>query len=65
MIILIAAALLLFYKWSISSYDYFAKQGMVFCKPVPLFGNFSVIITRKQTFQELIEGWYGEFSNEK
>nr|XP_029708443.1 probable cytochrome P450 9f2 [Aedes albopictus] len=35
---LLAAASYLFYRWSTSTFDYFAKRGVPFGKPYPLFG---------------------------
>ena len=65
MIILIVGAVFLFYKWTTSTYDYFAKQGMAFSKPVPLLGNNSNMFTRKLSFPEVIDEWYREFRDVK
>lgn len=62
---LFAIGLYLVYKWSISTFDYFEKQGIPFRKPVPLFGTNSNIITRKKALTEAIEEFYYEFRNEK
>lgn len=65
MIILIVATVFLFYKWATSTYDYFAKQGMISRKPIPLLGNNSNMITMKLSFPEVIEEWYQEFRDVK
>lgn len=65
MIILIVGAVFLFYKWATSTYDYFAKQGMVFSKPIPLMGNNLNMVTRKLSFPEVIDEWYQEFRDVK
>lgn len=65
MIILIVGAVFLFYKWATSTYDYFAKHGMVFSKPIPLMGNSSNMVTRKLSFPEVIDEWYQEFRDVK
>lgn len=62
---LCAFALYLFYKWTVSTFDYFEKQGIPFRKPVPLLGTNSNIITRKKPFTEALTESYNEFRYEK
>lgn len=64
-IILIVGAVFLFYKWATSTYDYFAKRGMTFSKPVPLMGSNLNMFTRKLSFPEVIDAWYYEFRDVK
>lgn len=65
MIILIVGAVFLFHKWATSTYDYFAKQGMAFNKPVLLMGSNLNMVTRKLSFHEVMEEWYYEFRDVK
>lgn len=62
---LCAIGLYLIYKWAVSTFDYFEKQGIAFRKPVPLFGTNSNMITRRQAFTESLNDMYYEFPNEK
>lgn len=38
-LLLVPAAIYLFYRWSIATFDYFEKRGVPFVKPVPLVGS--------------------------
>lgn len=62
---LIVLAAYLIYKWSISTFDYFKKQGIPFRKPIPLFGSNSNMITRKKTIADSQADIYYEFRDEK
>lgn len=62
---LIAFGIYLLYKWSISTFDYFEKQGIPFRKPWPLLGTNTNMITRKYAFNEAIQLTYSEFKNHK
>lgn len=62
---LVALAVYLIYKWSISTFDYFEKQGIPFKKPVPLLGTNFNIITRKKAFTDELTDTYNEFRDEK
>jgi hypothetical protein len=64
-IILGFVAIFLFYKWSISNYDYFEKQGVAFRKPVPFFGANLNMFWNRQPITDLIQKWYHEFEDEK
>ena len=67
MLILFLLAILayLIYKWSISTYDFFEKQGIPFRKPAPFFGVSSSLFFEKKPFTEIFKTWYYEFENEK
>ena len=53
--ILCAVALLLFYKWSVSSYDFFQKRGVPHHKPsVPLFGSMKDLVFRKKSMFDVV-----------
>lgn len=61
----IAIAIYLIYKWSISTYDYFEKQGIPFRKPIPFLGTNSNMVTRKKAFTDSFTDSYNEFKHEK
>ena len=65
LLILCASAFYLLYKWSISTYDYFEKQGIPFRNPVPLLGTNANLITRKKNFTDALQESYYELRNEK
>lgn len=67
LLLVIIAGIIIFlaYKWSISTYDFFEKQGIPFRTPLPLVGTNGNLLIRKQTFIILIQEWYNEFKNEK
>lgn len=60
-----AIVLYVIYKWSISTFDYFEKQGIPFRKPVPLLGTQGNFVTRKKAFVDAIQETYYEYRNEK
>lgn len=62
---LVPLVLYLIYKWTISTFDFFEKQGIAFRKPVPLFGTNANFIFQKKAFTENLDIWYDEFKNEK
>ncbi|KAG5671809.1 hypothetical protein PVAND_001984 [Polypedilum vanderplanki] len=64
-IILCITTVYLIYKWSISTFDYFEKQGIPYNKPLPLVGsNINTFFDRKP-FIDVLHKWYNEFKNER
>lgn len=64
-IYLCVLAIYLFYKWAVSTFDHFEKQGIPFRKPIPFFGTNANFITRKKDITESLTEWYNEFEHEK
>jgi len=62
---LTVAALWFLYYYLTLNDDYFAKQGVKFVKPVPLFGNMLSTIFQKQDVVEAMNQFYLTFPNEK
>lgn len=60
-----ALSVYLIYKWSISTFDYFEKQGIPFRKPIPLLGTSSNMVTRKKAITDSLTEFYNEFKHEK
>ncbi len=63
--ILALVLIYLFYKWSISTFDYFEKQNIPFRKPYPLVGTNGNMITNSKSLMEMMPEFYNEFENEK
>lgn len=53
------------YKWSTSKFDYFAKVGVPFEKPLPLFGNALSVVLQRESLIDLINRSYYKFKNSK
>ncbi|KAG5671810.1 hypothetical protein PVAND_001985 [Polypedilum vanderplanki] len=64
-IVLFLIAIYLIYKWSISTYDYFEKQGIPYNKPLPLIGSNRNLFFNRKTFIEVLHNWFYEFKDEK
>lgn len=64
-ILLIIVVFYLAYKWSISTFDYFEKQGIPCRKPLPLVGNNLNLFIGRKPFMDTIQLWYNEFKNDK
>lgn len=62
---LLAFGFYLLYKWSISTYDYFEKQGFPFKKPYPLLGTSGKVLFQKRPLSESIDEGYNSFSDHK
>ena len=54
----VIAAVYLFYKWGISTYDYFEKRGVKFLKPVFLMGSNTNMFFNKLSLPDLVTKWY-------
>ncbi|XP_065342834.1 uncharacterized protein LOC135941347 [Cloeon dipterum] len=57
---LIAATLILAYLYAVRNYDYWAKRGIPFIEPVPLFGNMIDAILQKKSFADLFAEQYNQ-----
>lgn len=55
----------LVYKWSSKNFDYFAKAGVPFEKPVPFFGNLLSVILQRESVIDLIHRNYNNFKGSK
>lgn len=64
-ILLLVASLYLFYKWGVSNNDYFIEKGVVFSKPVFLFGSNGNMLFNRMSLPDVVQKWYNEFKNEK
>jgi hypothetical protein len=64
-IFLIIAVVYLFYKWSVSTFDYFEKQNFPFIKPVPLFGSNANLFINRKPFTEVLHKWFYDQKDEK
>ncbi|XP_055699431.1 uncharacterized protein LOC129799506 [Phlebotomus papatasi] len=53
------------YKWSTATYDTFAKRGVKFIPPVPLFGNFFHVIFKTKNFSDVARDLYNYYPKEK
>lgn len=65
LILLVVLSLYLLYKWSISTFGFFEKQGIPFRKPLPLFGANLNTLFKTKSITENIDDWYKEFPNER
>ena len=63
----VIAVAYLFYKWGISTYDYFEKRDVKFIKPVFLMGSNTNMFFNKLSLPDLVQKWYNmpEIRNEK
>jgi len=64
-IFILIAALWLLYKWLTSDHDYFAKAGVPFEKPVPIFGNLYGCLTQKESMIDVAQRGYNKFKHAK
>lgn len=53
------------YKWSTSKFDYFAKAGVPFEKPLPIFGNGLSVVLQRESLIDLIDRSYYKFKDSK
>lgn len=53
------------YKWSTATYDTFAKRGLKFVPPVPLFGNFFHVIFQTKNFPDAVRNLYNYYPKAK
>ncbi|XP_028901191.1 probable cytochrome P450 9h1 [Zeugodacus cucurbitae] len=65
-LILLAVAVFLFYKWSVSKYHILSDRGIPHEKPTPLIGNINTkILLGKSSFLKFIIGRYQAYKNSK
>lgn len=62
---LFALGIYMLVKWSVSTFDFFKKQGIAYRKPVPFFGTNANIIWNKKSLNDNLDEWYNEFPDEK
>lgn len=58
-------AVWLLYKWLVSDFDYFAKQGIPFVKPYPFVGSALGPMMQKESIVDLTTRYYDQFKNSK
>lgn len=63
--ILVILAIILIYKWGISTFDYFEKKGIPYNKPIFLVGSRLGMILKQGSIVDFISKIYNEFKNEK
>jgi hypothetical protein len=59
-LLLLAAGAALYY-WGTSTYGRFTKQNIPHVKPLPFIGNMASSVFKKQSFFDLLMGWYNSF----
>lgn len=55
----------LLYKWSTSKFDYFAKVGVPFEKPLPFVGNGLNVVLQRESIIDLVHRQYKKFKGSK
>lgn len=64
-IILVGLVAVLLYYYTTYTFDYFAKRGVPFIKPLPLFGNMFEIIFRYDLLMDVIQKAYFDYSKSR
>lgn len=57
--------LYLLYKWSTANHDYFAKLGLSYEKPLPIFGNLLNMVLGRESLIDITKRCYDKFYGSK
>lgn len=63
--IFVAVAGYLLYRWTMAPFSFFAKRGIPFHKPSPLFGSMGALTLRQETILDMVMKPYNEFKGKR